>query len=332
MTKILKIKTKNDKKKILEAVKILKNNELVAIPTETVYGLAGNALSSSTIKKIFKAKGRPSDNPLIVHIAEKEDLKKIVREIPPKAKKLINKFWPGPLTIVLKKSKIIPDEITCGLDTVAVRLPSHEIAREIIRVAKMPLAAPSANTSGRPSPTTAKHVKEDLNGKIKLIVDSGACDIGLESTVINLVNSTPILLRPGKITYKQIKKEIGKIKIHPSIKGKKIKGKVGSPGMKYRHYAPKAQLILANEKDFKKIIVKERKLGKRIGVMARNGKIECDSLKIIGNSLEEIGRNIFSKLREFDDENIDVIIAPKFLKKEFGMAIMNRLEKASSKK
>ena len=238
---------KNTNEDLLKAAEILKNGGLVGIPTETVYGLAADALNGQAVSKIFKAKGRPSDNPLIVHISDFEDIKKynLVKEIPEKAKALAEAFWPGPLTIIMKKSDIIPLEVSAGLDTVAIRLPSHSTAREIIRYADTPLAAPSANLSGSPSPTTAAHVINDLNGRIEAVVDGGDCEVGLESTVITLVGDVPKVLRPGGITFAQLKSVLGEVTIDDAVLNKLADGaEAASPGMKYKHYSPKANVVL----------------------------------------------------------------------------------------
>ncbi len=229
---------------IRQAVRLIRRGEVVAFPTETVYGLGANALNPSAVKKIFEAKGRPADNPLIIHIHNKKDLKKLARDIPEITEKIIEKFWPGPLTIVLKKSKIVPKITTGGLNTVAIRMPQNKIASLLIKEAGVPLAAPSANFFGRPSPTLAKHVSADLAGRISMILDGGKTKIGIESTVIDLTGKTPMLLRPGGVTLEQIQRLLGEIKIHPMIKGKKSKLIHRSPGMKYKHYSPNAKVIL----------------------------------------------------------------------------------------
>jgi len=300
--------------KIKDAAKILAQNGTVAFPTETVYGLGANALDKKAVKKIFVAKGRPGDNPLIVHIANKKDLNKLVEKIPANAEKLIDKFWPGPLTIVLKKSKIIPKIVTAGLNTVAIRMPSDKVALALIKEAKIPIAAPSANLSGRPSPTKFEHVFDDLNGKIDAIVHGKDTKIGVESTVIDL-SGKPTLLRPGKVTLEQLEKEIGKIKIHQTIKGRKIE-LAKSPGMKYKHYSPKAKVILFYNK-------------KKIKNLSKNKKIAIIYTKRY--SPEFVAKNLFKKFREFDKKNVEIIFVEAMDEKGLGLAIMNRLKKASSK-
>lgn len=229
------------------AAKILREGGLVAIPTETVYGLAANALDENAVRKIFVAKGRPSDNPLIVHISKVEEIKALVRDFTPDAQRLAEAFWPGPLTIILKKSDAIPDVISGGLDTVAIRLPAHPVAREIIEAAGCPLAAPSANLSGSPSPTRASHVIDDLSGKIDAIVDAGACEVGLESTVISLCTTVPRVLRPGAVTVEQLRKVLGNVEVDAAVLSQLEKNVAPtSPGMKYKHYAPRAKVAIIN--------------------------------------------------------------------------------------
>ncbi len=245
-TKLLKVDTiKLQEDSIFAAANILKKGGLVAIPTETVYGLAANALDADAVTAIFTAKGRPQDNPLIVHIAELEELAPLVTEVPEKARSLAKAFWPGPLTIILKRSPLVPAAVSAGLDTVAVRMPSHPVARAIIQAAGVPLAAPSANLSGSPSPTCAQHVLEDMNGRIPLVIDGGSCSVGVESTVVSLVGDTPALLRPGGVSAEQLAQVIGGVTIDPGVLHKTDDSrKVSSPGMKYKHYSPKANVII----------------------------------------------------------------------------------------
>ncbi len=244
-TKLLKINEISIKSEYEEAARLLQNGHVVGMPTETVYGLAGNAYSETAIKRIYEAKGRPSDNPLIVHISEFSEIYDLVKEVPEKAKKLAESFWPGPLTIILPKSDKVPLCVTGGLDTVAVRCPSHPIARMLIKTASLPLAAPSANLSGKPSPTTANHVYSDLNGRIPLVIDGGECEEGVESTVITLATETPKLLRPGNVTLKQLRYVIGDIQVDKAVlKPLKDGERVSSPGMKYKHYSPKADITI----------------------------------------------------------------------------------------
>lgn len=233
------------KEELAEAAEILRQGGLVAFPTETVYGLGANALNEEAAKKIYAAKGRPSDNPLIAHVADFEAVKPLVREIPEAGKKLMEQYWPGPLTLVFPKSEIVPFGTTGGLETVAIRMPEHEVARMLIRLAGVPVAAPSANTSGRPSPTTADHVYQDMNGKIEILVDGGSVGIGLESTIVDVSGEVPVMLRPGAITLEMLRETLGEVEIDPAITGPiRADVKPKAPGMKYRHYAPKAELVL----------------------------------------------------------------------------------------
>ena len=230
---------------VQRAAELLREGELAAIPTETVYGLAANAMNPAAVRRIFEAKGRPQDNPLIVHIADPEALVQVAAQVPEQAKKLMQAFWPGPLTMILPRVPQVPDETTAGLDSVAVRMPSHPIAREIIRAAGVPLAAPSANLSGSPSPTTAEHCIQDLSGRVPLIVDGGPCTVGLESTVVSLTGTVPRLLRPGAVTLEQLQQVLGAVEVDPAVMHSLAEGQAAaSPGMKYKHYAPKAKVYL----------------------------------------------------------------------------------------
>jgi L-threonylcarbamoyladenylate synthase len=315
------------------------SGEIIAFPTETVYGLGANALDPSAVSKLFEIKGRPSDNPLIIHIADMKTLRTLVSQIPARANLIIKKFWPGPVTLVLKKSKIVPKITTGGLSTVAIRMPRNNVALALIRKSALPIAAPSANISGRPSPTTATHVKDDLDGKIKLILDGGSTKIGIESTVIDMTQPTPMILRPGGISKEAIENEIGKVLLHNSLIGidrKKIKF-YRSPGMKYRHYSPKAHLMLVEgpENDAKsKIIQLTEKLeaeGKKVSIMtaSKSLKVNSEKIQFMGRSLETIARNLFANLRQADKNNIDVIIVQGIQYNRIGFAIMNRLKKAA---
>jgi len=244
-TKILKINAKRiDYRKIKIAADVLQKGGLVAFPTETVYGLGADAFNAKAVRKIFEVKKRPWHNPLIVHIANKKDIKKVCKAVPKKAKQLIKKFWPGPLTLVLQKNKKIPKEVCAGLNTVAVRMPKHKVALALIKASKTPIAAPSANIATKPSATNAKDVIEDFLGKIEVIIDSGKTNIGLESTIIDLSTEKPVLLRPGGITLEEIEKVIGEVEIHESILKKGKAAKIKAPGMMKKHYAPKAKVIL----------------------------------------------------------------------------------------
>ena len=324
---------------ILKAAKLIRKGEVIAFPTETVYGLGGNALDPSSVSKIYKIKGRPSDNPLIVHIADMKTFSSLVSEIPPDASRIISKFWPGPITLVLKKSRILPEITTGGLNTVAVRMPKNNVALELIKESRFPIAAPSANISGKPSPTNATHVKDDLNGKIKLILDGGSTEIGIESTVIDMTQRTPVILRPGGISKESIEDEIGKVHFHNSHLGlhRSMININKSPGMKYRHYSPNAQVILVEGTEFNaknKIIELTQKLkseGKKVCIMttSKSLKVNADKVQYMGKTLEEIARNLFANLREADKNNIDIIIVQGIQYNKAGFAIMNRLKKAA---
>ncbi|WP_026653277.1 L-threonylcarbamoyladenylate synthase [Butyrivibrio proteoclasticus] len=343
-TKLIVIEEKNideeAKRGLKEAGDIIKNGGLVAFPTETVYGLGGDALNPESSKKIYAAKGRPSDNPLIVHVANMDDLSKIVKEVPDSARKLADAFWPGPLTMILEKNDKVPYETTGGLDTVAIRMPNNQIALGLIRESGGYIAAPSANTSGRPSPTVAKFCVEDLSGKIEMIIDGGQVGIGLESTIVDLTSDVPMILRPGYITLDMLKEVLGEVTIDKTIIDSSSTQKPKAPGMKYRHYAPKGQLTIVqgSEKEVVEYINKEtaaaKALGKRTGVIGTDESKEhyrADIVKSVGNRLDEktIAHELFKVLREFDDENVDVMFSESFDDSGIGQAIMNRLLKAA---
>jgi len=342
--KIIKINAQKPQRNLLKkAAKIIRKGGLVAFPTETVYGLGANALDKNAVRKIFEVKKRPLDNPLIVHIAQIEHLNKIAKKIPREAKILIKKFWPGPLTLVLFKKKIVPDEVSGQTNTVALRMPNNKIALQLIKLSGVPLAAPSANLAGKPSPTTAEHVFEDLSDKIDLILDGGKTKIGIESTVVDLTVKPPLILRPGGISFEQLKKVLKDVKLHPLLLGKKVKEKnVKSPGMKYRHYAPKAPLILVEGdlkeriKKFEDLIDIYQKQKKKVGVMiskeTRKFLKKGDINLVVGSrkNLKEVSRNLFKTLREFDKRGAEIILAETLPEKEIGFAVMHRLKKAAS--
>ncbi len=317
------------------AGKALQNGELVAIPTETVYGLAANALKPESVTEIFSAKGRPQDNPLIIHISKKEDCEKYAKNISDKAKKLMDKFWPGPLTIVLEAKDIIPSVVTAGLNTVAIRCPENEIARKLIEASGVPLAAPSANISGKPSPTSAKHVFHDLNGKIPYIIDGGMCNIGVESTVVTLATNKPILLRPGKISREEIEKVIGDIDISEAVFHKMSDDfKAQSPGMKYRHYAPNAKIIVVDGEDEDVIRYISHNVADVDGILCFDGdenKFEKGLIISIGdkNDPMSLSHNLFDALRKFDAANVSKIYARCCLSSGEYLGVYNRLMKAA---
>lgn len=332
--------TEEDKKKIEAAGDILKNGGLVAFPTETVYGLGADALNPEAAKKIYAAKGRPSDNPLIVHISNMKALEKITSEIPENAKKMAEQFWPGPLTMIFPKSEQVPLETTGGLETVAVRMPNHPIALELIDVGGGYIAAPSANTSGKPSPTKAEHVALDMDGRIPMILDGGAVGIGIESTIVDFSTEIPMILRPGYITPEMIREVIGEVKMDPGLSMDNPAAHPKAPGMKYKHYAPKADLILVNgaqEKVIQKInelVSIAQKSGKKTGVIGTDetcGGYQAGIVKSIGTREEEdtIARHLYGILREFDEVDVDIIYSESFSTPRIGQAIMNRMLKAA---
>lgn len=320
---------------IKEAAKLLKQNEVVAFPTETVYGLGGNALSDEAIEKIFKAKGRPSDNPLIVHISDQQDVQKFVETIPEKAKLLMESFWPGPLTIILQaKPGIISEKTTAGLSTVGIRMPDHPVALSLIKAAGLPIAAPSANLSGKPSPTNFIHTFQDMNGKIAGIVDGGETGVGVESTVIDCTDNIPIILRPGGVTKEEIETVIGPVKIDSQIKEEVENPR--SPGMKYKHYAPNVPMVLVDGSPefLQKIIDEKRQEGKKVGVLTteeRKNVYDADKVLVCGNrnDLSTVAQSLFRTLRSFNQENVDYIVSETFPTEGIGIAIMNRLIKAA---
>lgn len=324
-----------------QAAGILKQGGLVAFPTETVYGLGGDALRSEASEKIYAAKGRPSDNPLIVHIAKEEDLQRLAREIPEKAYQLMDVFWPGPMTMIFYKQPVVPDSTTGGLDTVAVRMPAHNVAYELIRRSGILIAAPSANLSGRPSPTSADHVREDLDGRIDMILDGGDCRYGIESTIVDMTGEIPVILRPGYITKEMLEQVIGTVEVDPGISGLLPEMKPKAPGMKYTHYAPKGIMYIVEGDSRKSVIrcinrlVRERQAaGCRVGVLATRYNAmayEADEVLVVGDRSDElmISSRLYRTLREFDQRGVDYIYSESFAGSGLGRAIMNRLLKAA---
>ena len=323
-----------------EAGEILKNGGLVAIPTETVYGLGGDALNRASSRKIYEAKGRPSDNPLIIHVADMDSVAYIVTEITDEARKVAEAFWPGPLTMIFPKAEVVPYETTGGLDTVAVRMPSHKVARKVIAYAGGYVAAPSANTSGKPSPTLAKYVLEDMDGKIDMVIDGGEGDIGLESTILDMTVSPPQILRPGFITREMLEEVLGEVAVDRTILRNDTGDRPKAPGMKYRHYAPKGELTIisgAEEAVIEYINNSAKEAmaeGKKVGIIVSEEAIERytgSSVKCVGKRSDElsIGKSLYRILREFDEENMDVIYSESFGQEGMGQAIMNRLLKAA---
>lgn len=338
-TQIFDIDRENIDKAVMEKLgKIIASGGLVAFPTETVYGLGANAYDDEAVKNIYVAKGRPSDNPLIVHFADVKSIEAAVEKLTDDAKKLFSEFSPGPLTVILKKSDRISKTVTGGLDTVAVRIPSDEIARELIKSAGVPIAAPSANLSGKPSPTVARHVICDLDGRVDAIIAGGDCNVGVESTIIDLSGEAPVILRPGGITYKQIKKILPKTVIDSHIlKSVAADERPKCPGMKYKHYAPDADVTVV-EGDNKRVRVKIDELlrenaDKRCGVITvGNNEYAAELVISVGESNREYAKNLFRTLREFDENKIDVVFAEFSDDNEYGLAVKNRLYKSAGNK
>lgn len=337
-TRIVKVET-IDAPIIKKAAQLIRDGEVVAFPTETVYGLGANGLNEEASAKIYRAKGRPSDNPLILHIDSIRMLSQIADTVPHMATEIMASFCPGPVTLIIKKKAVIPDTITGGLDTVGVRMPSNTIAHQLIELAGVPIAAPSANISGRPSPTTAIDVNKDMQGRIPLILDGGASNFGVESTIIDCTQDIPIILRPGAITKEMLLKIFPEVQIDSALLKK---GQVPrAPGMKYRHYAPKAPVLLftgaqgAMPEAFKDALVEYEKAGKKVAVLGSTELLaqlnNCMDRFDYGskNDLQAIAANLFTGLRYFDDRDVDIILAEGTTSKGIGLAIMNRLKKAS---
>ncbi|MCL2358364.1 MAG: threonylcarbamoyl-AMP synthase [Nitrososphaerota archaeon] len=331
-----------DPKKIQPAADIIRHGGLVAFPTETVYGLGADAFNGDAILRLFEAKKRPLDNPPIIHIANTNEVYPLVMQVSQKAERLMEQFWPGPLTIIFKHSSDVPKETVAGLDTIAIRIPKHKVAQTLLRQTKHPIAAPSANLSGKPSPTTVQHVLEDLNGRIDAAIDGGDTDIGVESTVIDLSVDPPILLRPGGTPYEALKAVMADLKLHPFVQTEielPIE-KALSPGMKHKHYAPKAEIIIvegnpqAVTAKISALTKSFKQKGHRIGVLATNETqtaYQADIVKSLGSrsNLASVAQNLFRLLREVDAEGIDVIFAEGVPTEGMGLAVMNRLRKAS---
>jgi L-threonylcarbamoyladenylate synthase len=323
----------------MRAAKIIVNLGTVVLPTETVYGLGANALSSTAVKKIFQAKGRPSDNPLIVHVCSIEMMKDLLKEpLDLRAKKLIKAFWPGPLTLVFKRSDKVPLEVCAHLDTVAIRMPDHPIALKLIELANVPIAAPSANVSGKPSPTMAEHVIQDMDGRVDMIISADRSRIGVESTVLDISAPIAVILRPGGVTLEQLQEVLGTDGVILDIMMNDVVDKPRSPGMKYTHYAPNAplQIVRGNKEDILSYIkgkIKESDSG-LIGVLCSDEtKSEYQGAHVISigsiHRLDQGASNLFAVLREFDTIGVDVIFAEAFAEDEMGLALMNRLKKAA---
>lgn len=333
-TIVIEVQNEYDEAGIARAGEILRAGGLVAIPTETVYGLAANALAPAAVNKIFAAKGRPGDNPLIVHVAAFDEIRPLVTRIGEKAEKLASLFWPGPLTLILPKSAAVPDEVSAGLNTVALRMPSHRVAAALIKAAGVPLAAPSANVSGRPSPTTARYVLTDMDGRIDAVVDAGPCSIGVESTVLSLAGSVPCLLRPGAVTARQIEEAVGVIDISPAVfSDTGSEQQAMSPGMKYKHYSPKAQVVILRGglERFIGYVAAHRREGD--AVLCFEGEQERMPLPAVtfgheDNDIEQAKR-LFQALREADELPALRVFARCPGSEGLGMAVYNRLLRAA---
>lgn len=339
-TKLYVVEKDNPDIRILaEAADVLKQGGLVAFPTETVYGLGANGLDPGAVEGIFAAKGRPSDNPLILHIAEPHEVEKLAREIPANACALMEKYWPGPLTVVLERTRAVPDAVTAGLDTVAIRLPDSLVARTLIGLAGVPLAAPSANTSGRPSPTTAQAVMDDLAGKVEIVIDAGPCGIGVESTVVDCTTPVPTLLRPGGVTLEMLMETLGEVEVDPALAHGRTVPR--SPGMKYTHYAPAAPMTLfegttgACQARVSQAVAQALAEGRRVGAVVSaetaEGLPPSSVVAVYGSRLrpDEAAANLYNALRLFDTEAVDVIFAEGVAENGLGLAVMNRLRKAA---
>ncbi|TFJ93371.1 L-threonylcarbamoyladenylate synthase [Lentibacillus salicampi] len=322
-----------DHQAIQEAAELLQNGHTVAFPTETVYGLGADATDARAVSGIFKAKGRPEDNPLIAHVATKEQLRGLVSTLPAVAEKLLELFTPGPLTIVLPSNGVCADNVTARLSTIGVRIPEHPVARKLLKTCGLPIAAPSANISGKPSPTTADHVWADLQGKIAGLVDGGPTGVGVESTVIDCTQDIPVVLRPGGITKEQLQAAVGSVMVDPALANTADRPK--APGMKYTHYAPEVPMWLvegALEK-IQGVIDKERDNRKRVGVMASTetaDKLQADQIIPLGSDLREIAASLYDALRIFKNGDVDLIVCETFPQIDIGQAIMNRLKKAAT--
>lgn len=330
---------KPDVRLLAQAADIIKQGGLVAFPTETVYGLGANGLDRHAVARIFTAKGRPADNPLILHIADKHETAKLARRIDANARALTDKFWPGPLTVVLERTPAVPDIVAAGLDTVAVRLPDSTVARELIRLSGVPIAAPSANLSGRPSPTTGRDVLADMEGKIELVLDAGPCGIGVESTVVDCTTPVPTLLRPGGITLEMLIDVLGEVEIDPALGGGDFAPR--APGMKYRHYAPAAPMtLIEGEADSRGAAVIRETAKARAGSLKVGAVVSAELAAALPEGTitavygsrsrpAEIAAGLYSALRHFDTQPVDVIFAEGTAEAGLGLAIMNRLRKAA---
>lgn len=333
---ISKMTKREQQVSITEASQLLQQGEIVAFPTETVYGLGANATNEQAVQKIFHAKGRPQDNPLIVHVADALQMESLVRYWPAYVDKLLAAYTPGPITFVLPSNDVCSAAVTAGLDTVGVRIPSHPVAHQLLSACQLPIAAPSANISGRPSPTSAQHVWHDLSDKIAGILDGGATGVGLESTVIDCTQDIPVILRPGGITKEQIEKVAGAVMVDPGLAVKNENEQPKSPGMKYRHYSPEVPLwiVPGASENLQSMIYRLQMEGKRVGVMGKDGtveKLQVEEIIKLGNTLEQVAANLYDALRTFKLGEVDIILCESFPEQGIGQAVMNRLTKAASR-
>ena len=345
-TLVLKVDPQNPEiEKIRIAADFIRKGGLVAFPTETVYGLGADALNSKAVLAVFKAKKRPLDNPPIVHVHDVKDVSRLVEEVPSEAEKLMKEFWPGPLTLIFKRSTIVPDLTVAGLDTIAIRMPRHDVALALIRESNCPISAPSANLAGKPSPTSAEHVLNDLDGMIDVILDAGPTEIGVESTVLDLTVDPPQVLRPGGTPFEVLKKALGRVELNPVVTTEKALPveKARSPGVKHKHYAPDADVVVV-EGELPRVIDKINELtefykrrGNRVGVLCTDETerhYKANIVKSLGSryDLASIARNLFKLLREFDLEKVDVVVAEGLPIEGLGLAVVNRLRKAAGYK
>ncbi|MDD4752557.1 MAG: L-threonylcarbamoyladenylate synthase [Desulfitobacteriaceae bacterium] len=344
-TEYIKLDRQNpDRDMLKRAAQLLRQGEVVAFPTETVYGLGANALEGSAVKKIFIAKGRPSDNPLIVHISSLNQLPPLVKEIPQAARALMKKYWPGPLTLIFPKSEIIPPEITAGLETVAIRMPEHPVAQALIEYAGVPVAAPSANISGKPSPTSGQHVWQDMQGKVAMVLDSGETRVGVESTVLDITRKPPMILRPGGITYEDLQETLGQVELDQGTGKMKVPR---SPGMKYTHYSPAADVFVVTRGPqsfpgkFEKAYRSLSGEGKKVAVLISEetaqqmgDRIHPHYREVLGSrhDLREVAHRLFSAFRNADHQGADIILIEEFSEEGMGAAVMNRMIKAAGNK
>lgn len=341
MTLISKMDEKNiNIEEIKKQAKILQEGNTVIFPTETVYGLGANALDENAVSKIYKAKGRPSDNPLIVHIYDEKQVYDLAQDVSDKAKTIMSEFWPGPITIILNKKEIVPLRTSGGLNTVAIRMPSNFVAKALLKEAKIPIAAPSANISGRPSPTRARHVYEEMNNRVDGIILGGDCHFGLESTVLDLTDDIPVILRPGSITKEDLENIVGNVKIDPALEKKEDNIKAKAPGMKYKHYSPNADVYIVSGdtkdviKEINKLSSENDKQNLKCAVMCieeNKDKYKCETI-VLGKNLDEVASNLFNSLIVADEKQIDILYAEEFSYNGLGKAIMNRLLKSAGYK